>query len=44
MLLFAGWLSVAICVIDKVEIGLDQKLSMPHVSDLLLVVLHSDHS
>jgi len=30
--LFAGWLSVAIAVIDKVEIGLDQKLSMPHVN------------
>jgi len=25
-------LSLAICVVDKVEVGLDQKLSMPQVS------------
>jgi len=31
ILVFVGWLSLAIAVIDKVDIGLDQKLSMPHV-------------
>lgn len=41
MVLFAAWLSLSICVIDKVEIGLDQKLSMPHVNFFRsFVVLH----
>jgi len=39
MVVFAGWLCLAISVIDKVEIGLDQKLSMPQVNHLLSLSL-----
>jgi len=39
IVLFAAWLSLSICVIDKVEIGLDQKLSMPHVNFFHLSVV-----
>lgn len=34
---FVGMLSFSIAVVNKVEIGLDQKLSMPDVSFLFLV-------
>lgn len=30
--MFVGMLSFSIAVVDKVEVGLDQKLSMPDVS------------
>ena len=41
---FVGMLSFSVAVVDKVEVGLDQKLSMPDVSTPTPALPHrADH-
>jgi Niemann-Pick C1 protein len=35
MVFFVGWFCSCVALIDKIEIGLDQKISMPHDSYVL---------